>query len=345
MPHKKGESSLFEYYGFTKTDEKKYPVVSGILKELTPERIKEEIEKVQKVELPNELKKWIAEYQKVGDRNPFIWKWVYFSSQKITPPLSNKKIEEDLWKTKVLLFMFDTLIDDISDKKMNKELLEELLMIPFIDLRKGKISGNDKKYYDTTKKLWEYIIKKINNFPRYKEFESLFLFDIMQVFDAMRYSYLVNKNPYIVNKMEFWEHLSHNMMAMVCCSVDIMCSVNYKKEEIGKIREVFYYAQKMARIGNWVSTWEREIYEKDYTSGVLAYSMEKGMVDLREIEEETTIKKIKNEKIEADLLFEWEDCYKNIFKKNSVIKSINIKEFLKGMEQFITLHLSSRGYK
>ena len=35
--------SLFEYYGFTEKEAKEYPVVTSILKELTPERIKERV--------------------------------------------------------------------------------------------------------------------------------------------------------------------------------------------------------------------------------------------------------------------------------------------------------------
>lgn len=42
------QKSLFQYYGFTKRDAKKYPVISRILKQLTPERIKKENEVTQK---------------------------------------------------------------------------------------------------------------------------------------------------------------------------------------------------------------------------------------------------------------------------------------------------------
>lgn len=57
---KQNTESLLKYYSFTAAEQRKYPAVAGILRELTPERIKREVEEVKNVQLPAELEKWVG---------------------------------------------------------------------------------------------------------------------------------------------------------------------------------------------------------------------------------------------------------------------------------------------
>jgi hypothetical protein len=347
---KNNKNSLFYYYSFTEKDAKKYPVISRILKQLTPERIKKEIEEVQKVELPAELQKWIKEYEKVGERNEYIWKWLYHVFQIVQLPGIPEKHQKFLWQTKVLLTIFVAQLDDIADKKQDKILLNEILKIPLNQklIKFDKLNQTEKKYLKFTIKIWNYIKKTLKKCSRYKDFEEILDYDINQVFNAINYSHLLNKNLYLINRTESWLYPPHNMVAFVYTGLDLIHFPNFSPQILGPLREIIWRAQKMARIGNWVSTWEREVYENDFTSGVFAYAIDSEIITIGKLKQKNEleiIKKIKKAKIEKKLLKEWEQYYHEIEELSKKIENIPIKEFLLNLEKFIVLHLISRGYK
>jgi hypothetical protein len=320
-------------------------VIEKILKQLTPERIKKEVEIIQAIELPPEIKNWVKEYEKVGDRPEFLWKWMYLGVQIVTAPFVPKKYERSLWEVKTLIIMFITLIDDIADKTQNKKLLNELLKIPFEKelIDKDILDYNEKKYVEIAINLWKYIEAKLSDYTNYSRFKIIFEYDFCQVLNEMRYSQLVNDNNYLINKIEYWEILPYNMQGIVSYTVDLMCWKNINFEQIGKIRETAWLLQRMAKIANWVSTWERELEESDLTNGVICEVIDKNLINYKDLKRYPEIsKKINKIFIEKILLDEWEKAYLTISGFKKELKNIDIKRILSDAEKFLFIHLISK---
>lgn len=345
------DKSLLSYYGFTKAEQKKYPVVSGILKELTPERIKKEIEVIQKVKLPPELQKWMREYEKVGERNEFIWKWIYSVSQIVAFPISEEQYKESLFEIKTsVLVIFGILLNDVADKFKNRYLLNELLKSIFFEknMQLAYLNQKEKKYLLFTNKFWNSTLSKIKQYPRYKELKDVFNYDILQILVANQYDYLVSKHNYLVNKTEDWLYPPHTMGGMICGILDILCSPKFDIRELNTIREITWEAQKMARIGNWISTWEREIDESDFTSIVFICAIDRGLLTISDLKignRDKIVEKIKDSKIERNILKIWDESYKKINKLCKRIKSADVKKFPLGLKKLLILEVSSRGLK
>ncbi len=248
--------------------------------------------------------------------------------------------------------MFIVLLDDVADRKNSKKLLDEILKIPldkeYVFLE--KLNKRQKRYFRGTLLLWKYLKRRIRKFPDYKFYKEIFEYDLRQVINAMRYSHLVNRNHQIFNKVECWQFMPYNMVAFIYSGIDLMCSNKITKmEEIGKIREMIFYSQRMARIGNWISTWEREVYEKDFSNVIIVHAIDSKNIsveDLKKGNEEKIIEKVKNSDAEKEIFKKWENYYWEIEKIKRKTQNVNLlDEFLLSLEKLIIFHLSSRNYK
>ncbi len=318
-----------------------------ILKQLTPEKMKKEIEIIQKVKLPLELQKWVREYEKVGRRDKSIWLMIYKSIQVMTFPGVAKKYQKSLINIKFLITMFVILLGDMATVEKNKKLLKGILNIPleknYIKLRNANLKKQEYLYLKFSIKIWNHINKIIKKYPRYQEFKDIFRHDIEQILLSINFSFLINKNLYLINKTEYWEYFPHVMQLMIHATSDLMCFPKFNIQELGSLRESILLAQKVARITNWVSTWERELKEKDFSSGIFAYAIDFGILTIDDLKKEDcleVINKVKRSKIEKKLLEEWGKYYWEIEKFNKKIKSININYLLSRIEKLTIMLLS-----
>jgi len=225
-----------------------------------------------------------------------------------------------------------------------------LLKIFFIENYTPAIQLNKKEsqYLKFTLKVWRKINQLIKKSCNYKEFKELFNYDIKQIINGMEYSRIINQNPYLINKTEYWLYAPHTMQFVMGSIIDIMHFSEFDMKELSMVREISWQAQKMARIGNCISTWEREIKDNDLTSGVFAYAINSGILsckDLIDANNVEIIQKIKKAKIRNKLLKEWENCYLKISKLRKKIKIIDVKKFLLNLEKLIIMEMISEKFK
>lgn len=331
----------------------KASIVEEIIKQLTPERVEKEIKVIQKVKLPLNLQKWIKDYEEVGDRDEFIWKFWYKMFQTDSFPVflkSPSKYRQTVARIKLLITMFIVQLDDATDKIRDGKLLDELMKIPLEQdrLEFEKFSSENKKYLVFSLKLWKNISKQIKSCPNYTELREVFNYDVGQVLNTMKYSHLVNSNPHLINKTEYWLYLPNNMAFMIGLTINMLVTYKRNLAKAGILREITIEAQKMGRVSNWRVTWQREIDDKDFTSGVFAYAIEKNILTSDELITASKcqiINKIKRENVENDLLEEWEKSYNRIKQAKHNVGAATIKSFLDGQRLLLYSNLASEGRK
>lgn len=314
------------------------------------EEIQAEISHVLNKQLNPDLMRWVDGYAQVGKRNLYLWKWVRQGVEVTTLSSVEPEHFDFVCDTKVLGVVLDVLLDDIADRKGDPELLEQLLAMPFGQER-GRltnVSAEDRAYAEYTLDLWEEIKRRTRTLPLFSQYARIWRYDYLQLFNGMRYSHMINEDIALLNSAEHDLYSPHNMHIMVSSTVDLMASPRFHLPELGRLRDAVWHAQFMGRIGNLVTTWERELGDGDYTSGVYARALSEGDVTLEMLlaqDREAIAKGIRSGGHEDYFLTRWSTMRQRLVELAPRVRSVDLNKLLKGYERLIRLHLGSRGYK
>ena len=265
-------------------------------------------------------------YDSVGlkSRNmAFLAKWVYDVYKKAYLPGIDHAYREILSVDKTKLSVFAILVDDLAD---NAQLRDEFLLKKAINIAWTRAKKYQNNYLEVTQKIWVDIIHSIQKYPRYDEFKNVFFFDLDQFFNSIKYGYLVNvTDVYSVTESEMYS--PHNMMIIMYLDMDLMCSPDFRTDELWKLRPIFHHIQDIMHMGNMMNTYPRELKEKDFSCPIIALALRKGL-----IEKETIINDPQSVMMRLNSLIpvfkrRVEQDFRKIIKQCDSIESIDISDF------------------
>lgn len=247
------------------------------------------VERVLEHELSTPFDELVAEYEAlVDDRDRFLWKWLDLLVPETTLSCVDPDRRDLAVTAKLVASMFVVLLDDLAERHRDRSTFERAARIPF---RGDAAPPTGDPHVDPThlafaERVWTRFEDAIADAPRADEFGDVLSFDLAQTVNAIAYAWLANDCPELVTLREATRHGEHNMMLYAHADVDLAFSPAFDRGELADLRRVVAEAQAMTRIGNWVATWEREVAEGDFSSGVIAYALEEGIVspgDLRAV--------------------------------------------------------------
>lgn len=316
----------------------------------SPERVRREIDAMLGRQLSPSLSRWVSGYAKVGRRNPYLWHWCRQAVEATTLPCVPAELRDELCDTKTLGVVWDVMLDDVADQGGNPEMLETLLSWPLgRPIRDfSRFSPQEQAYAQFTCDVWEEIMRRAPHYPCFQEYASLLRFDYLQLSNVMRYSHLLNGNLNLLNLAEHDLYTPHNMHIMVCSTFDLMCSPKFDRTELGTLREIIWNAQCMGRIGNLVTTWQRELGEQDFTSGIYARTISLGdltVEQLRRADRQEIEDVVLKRGHESYFLKRWQRHRQFLLSKKSQLRSFDVTALVSGFERLFCLHLGSRGKK
>jgi len=308
------------------------------------------LERVSKFTLSDDVKYFVEGYERIfGERDVFLWKFLGTVHKEAGVRLStvNNGYIDSITDNKILISILCCILDDVIDVHKDKELFNAMIEL----MNKGTIEEEFKQNVKILylEKLWNYLINELSKYPRYEEFKDIFMFDFKQFLNNFEYSYLVNNHPMYINLNDMDNYSCHNMMVYLYNGIDLFASTeDLKNEDLPHLRTAFWHAQQMARIGNWLTTWKRELKERDISSGVFSYSFSNKIIDIDDIgklPDDEIIYRIENSGMYEYFMSIWSKNYAKLVSLKDKIQSVDMDAYVNGLENVIKFHMASEGLK
>jgi len=309
---------------------------------------KEILDRISNFTLSDDVQYFADEYARVFNiRNEFLWKWlgVLYGEKGVTLSSVDKIYYDSITDTKIILTIAFSMLDDLSELHKDKELVEQLIGITKNLETDVDIDDERLVFF---KKIWGHFLSKIKQYPRYEEFRDIFWYDFNQMLNSVQYNMLVSNNPEMMNVLEMKNYDCHNMIVFLLNGIDLMVSPSFNKQELSRMRTAFWHAQQMARIGNWLSTWKRELKERDICSGVFAYAFSQSIIDVDDVgqlDDDKIIERIEQSGMHAYFMRLWKENYMKLLALRDKITSVNMDSYIHGLENCLKSHMASEGLK
>ena len=245
------------------------------------------LQSVHDHELPAELRGLITEYESLPESRPrFLWRWVHHLAPANTMPFVEKRHVAAVATDKTMLVCFITLLDDLVERRADHETfdaLADLVRPGGGDTGVGDIDTSDSEvdeaYATVTAHAWETLAGRIQQGQEYDRYAPLFRFDVRQVLTSVKYSSLAIERPGLAAASDLRRYETHNMGVCAFADIDLMHSPVTLGEDRSAFQDAVHAAQRIARIGNWLSTWERELHKGDTSSGVVIAAIKRRLLN------------------------------------------------------------------
>lgn len=307
-------------------------------------------------DLPQSVMELLADYQNLEVSRPtFMWNWVHKLAPANTLPSVDDRYAQKVPIDKTIAILFITILDDTLEKAGDVATFNELTTIP-MDRRWDRTLSDDvdREIVAIARNVWDTLMDRLEEAPHFEAYEELFRFDLKRAFTAIEYSHLVSRHPELATVHDLQRIDSHNMVMFAYGDIDLMHSPLTVRTELAKLREVIGVAQRMARIGNWVSTWERELREGDLSAAPIVYAVERDLISTAELHAvranpddppEELVERIRSNEVIDHFLERWEDHRERLVKIDADLATTDLAPFIAGTEEVLRYHLGSEGLK
>ena len=272
-------------------------------------------------------------------RASYLWKWIQVAFE-ITGLniLSNYFVVSH--SLKCCSAFVTCLIDDICDTTQDENSLER-----GIAALSGEISDSESYLHALIYETWSTAQNDIRKAPNYSLLKNEFTQAYEYQIEGFRYCLTLGDYS-TIDWDTYLEIVPHTIHVYLAGLIDLLYAPNIRSCQLTQLKRIFLLTQRMAQIGNWVTTWEREIDQRDYTSGVIILAIKNKWVDKDDIVKhrvDVIKREVKRSPSERHLLHLWRESRDESRQLSKQLDMPLIEGYIDSFSAIIFMQLASVG--
>jgi hypothetical protein len=282
-----------------------------IQQENIAQAVKELVKKIKSLELYPNIQTIVDQFEPLRKKYPSIYPhrtfYLWQMSQACYQIISLNLPDADFLQSNSLKCQFafiNILFDDICDLGRDKAVFDKCVLA-----LKGEINQDHPDLYKLIANTWSSLQHAIEQAPNWGGLKPILEEAYKKWISGFEYCLTIQESSYFEQKWDdHLEIISHTGTLYVNGLIDLLFVPNLSAHQISPAAELFLRTQKMIQLMNFLTTWPRELAQKDFTSGVFIVALENGWItwnDLNNNHPEKIEQQIQKSPVEDHL---WNQC-------------------------------------
>ena len=303
--------------------------------------------------VPHTVERFVDRYETAfGCRDRYMWGWLdavlpHFQLDSVPAEYTDLAHEGRL-----LVSVYVTALNDLSDRRSDYTAFEAAAAIPF-EGPPERGSPTDEPAVRLAADAWDTLLDRLRDAPNFEYYCATLRENLADSADAQRHSVQVADKPVKADYGECLTAQSSTMCMDALATVDLICSPEFDPNDEPELREAIEMVEPLGRIGNWLTTWERELGEGDFANGVVIRAIEEDAVSPSDVIRARNdpgfrplfADAIREAGIERQIDREREARFKGACDRKWEAESVDLNRFVWAMETVWSYHEASYGYK
>lgn len=292
----------------------------------------------------------VQETQSIHPRHPGLWPWLFEASKKLTVDTTPVGCREELNNIHITAVLLNIMLDEIADQLYDETLLDFAISMMQYDGDASMVPPYFAKFHSylaLIKDIWYYLLGKIKRSPQYLllagELDWAFYRYFQHLWGCARLNRTVKSGDRLpaISVDECIIATAPSMFCLVYGIINLMHLEHVFSDEIKTAEKFFIQMEHCAVLSNSITTWKTEAQNHDFTSVVIFWAQQYGVIDDKELYDpkQSFVQKIEQSAYRESLTAKMQQILNQVQDECRPIRTFHTDRYIRGMMEVHHMHL------